>query len=130
MKLLLDTQMLIWVTFWPEFLPAQAGQYIEDGDNEIYFSPASLWEVAIKNAKKRADFQLDPRFLRNQLLENNFYELAITGLHVTAVSDLPHLHKDPFDRLLVAQAKTENLILITSDSILAKYPAPIIWLHK
>lgn len=130
MKLLLDTQMIIWATFWPELLPAQARQLIADDDNEIYFSPASLWEVTIKSAQNRPDFQVDAKFLRSQLLERDYHEIAITGLHTTAVGDLPQLHKDPFDRLLLAQAKIEGLSLVTSDSTLPEYPAPVILVRK
>jgi PIN domain nuclease of toxin-antitoxin system len=130
MKLLLDTQMLIWTAFWPELLPTQSLQLIADDDNEIYFSPASLWEVAIKNAQNRPDFQVDAKTLRIKLLERDYHEIAITGLQATAVSDLPMLHKDPFDRLLLAQAKTEGISLITSDATLSKYPAPVVYVHK
>lgn len=130
MRLLLDTQMLIWATYWPERLPPQAKQYIENIDNAIYFSPLSIWEVAIKGAKNRPDFQLNAKFLRNKLFENNFSEIAINGFHAAAVSDLPMLHKDPFDRLLLAQAIVENLILLTSDTIIARYPAPVIFLPR
>ncbi|MCL2029338.1 MAG: type II toxin-antitoxin system VapC family toxin [Deltaproteobacteria bacterium] len=130
MKLLLDTQMIIWATFWPELLSIQARRLIADEDNEIYFSPASLWEVAIKSALNRPSFQVDSRVLRAQLLESDYHEIAITGLHATAVGDLPLLHKDPFDRLLLAQAKTESISLITSDATLSAYPAPVILVRK
>ncbi|MDR2947234.1 MAG: type II toxin-antitoxin system VapC family toxin [Candidatus Adiutrix sp.] len=130
MKILLDTQMVIWATFWPELLPGQARQLIADEDNDMYFSPASLWEVAIKSAQNRPDFQVDAKILRGQLLERGYREMAITGLHTTAVSDLPLVHKDPFDRLLLAQAKTENLSLVTSDATLAMYPAPVLLIRR
>ena len=130
MKLLLDTQMIIWAAFWPELLPTQSLHLIADDDNEIYFSPASLWEVAIKNAQNRPDFRVEAKVLRTQLLERDYREIAITGLHTTAVNDLPMLHKDPFDRLLLAQAKIEGIILITSDATLSKYPAPVIMVRK
>lgn len=130
MKILLDTQMVIWATFWPELLPTQARQLIADEDNEIYFSPASLWEVAIKSAQNRPDFQVDSKALRSQLLERDYHEIAITGLHTTAVSDLPMIHKDPFDRLLLAQSKEEGVNLVTSDEKLSNYPAPVILIRK
>lgn len=130
MKIILDTQMIIWATFWPELLPVQARQLIADEDNEIYFSPASLWEVAIKSAQNRPDFQVDAKVLRSQLLERDYREIAITGLHTTAVSDLPLIHKDPFDRLLLSQAKTECVSLVTSDATLSAYPAPVILVKK
>jgi len=130
MKLLLDTQVIIWAAFWPELLPTQSLHLISDVDNEIYFSPASLWEVAIKSAQNRSDFRVEAKTLRTKLLERGYQEIAINGLHTTAVSDLPMLHKDPFDRLLLAQAKIEGISLITSDATLSKYPAPVIMVHK
>jgi PIN domain nuclease of toxin-antitoxin system len=130
MKLLLDTQMIIWAAFWPELLPAHALYLIADNDNEIYFSPASLWEVTIKSTQNRPDFQVDAKILRNQLLERGYHEISITGPHATAVSELPMIHKDPFDRLLLAQAKTEGISLLTSDATLSKYPVPIVLTRK
>lgn len=130
MKILLDTQMLIWTVAWPELLPRKARQLIADAENEKYFSPASLWEVAIKNAQKRPDFQIDARVLRRQLLNNGCLELPITGIHTTAISDLPPFHKDPFDRLLLAQAKSEGIGLLTTDETLAEYPAPVVLVQK
>jgi PIN domain nuclease of toxin-antitoxin system len=113
-----------------ELLSEQARQLITDKENEIYFSPASLWEVTIKNSLNRPDFQVDARILRRQLLNSDYHEIAITGLHATAVGDLPPLHKDPFDRLLLAQAKTEGLSLLTSDAALSAYPAPVLHVRK
>ena len=126
MKLLLDTQILLWAAARAELLSERARQLLTDEANEIYFSPVSLWEVTIKNSLNRPDFQVDPRSLRSQLLERTYHEIAITGLHAIAVGDLPPLHKDPFDRLLLAQAKTEGLSLVTADSTLSAYPAPVI----
>lgn len=128
MKLLLDTQMLLWATVWPELLPGEARSLIADMDNELYFSPASLWEVSIKNALNRPDFRVDSRVLRRELLDNGYLELPITGVHTTAIADLPSLHKDPFDRLLISQAKSEGLTLLTADETIAKYPAPILFM--
>jgi PIN domain nuclease of toxin-antitoxin system len=130
MKLLLDTQMIIWAAFWPELLPGQARQLIADDENRIYFSPVSLWEVAIKSGQNRPDFQVDARILRHRLLERDYHEIAINGLHTTAVGGLPPLHKDPFDRLLLTQAKIEDISLLTSDTILSAYPAPVILVRK
>ena len=130
MKLLLDTQMLIWATVWPERLPKKARQLITNMENELYFSPASLWEVTIKSWLNRPDFQIDARVLRRELLDNGYVELAITGVHTTAIGDLPPLHKDPFDRLLLSQAKTEGISLLTADATLAKYAVPLLFVHK
>jgi PIN domain nuclease of toxin-antitoxin system len=130
MKLLLDTQMLIWATFCSAKLPDQARQLIVDRDNDIFFSPASLWETAIKNSRNRLDFQVEARILRSRLLDCGYQEMPITGIHAIAVSDLPLLHKDPFDRLLLAQAKTEGFSLMTTDATLEAYPAPVILFRK
>lgn len=109
MKLLLDTQILLWAVARSELLSEQAKVLIAAEENEILFSAASLWEVAIKNSLNRPYFRVDPRVLRRQLMERDYHEIAITGFHTTAVSDLPLIHKDPFDRLLLAQAKTEGI---------------------
>ncbi len=98
---------------------------IEDMSEQILYSAASIWEVAIKGGLGRADFQVDPRLLRRGLLEHGYDELAVTGVHAAAVDQLPPIHKDPFDRLLVAQAQIEAVTLLTADRIVARYPGPI-----
>ena len=125
MKLFLDTQMLIWAAAQPELLPEKARQLIENADNELFFSPASLWEVAIKSGLNKPDFNFDARILRRGLLDNGYQELAVSSLHAVGVSDLPPIHKDPFDRLLLAQAKVEGILLLTSDATLSSYPIPV-----
>jgi PIN domain nuclease of toxin-antitoxin system len=124
-KLLLDTHLLLWAAVEPERLSRQARALMENADNELLFSPASLWEIAIKKMQGRADFQADARLLRRNLLNNGYRELLITGEHAVAVGDLPPLHKDPFDRLLVAQSMVEGITLLTADAMVARYPAPI-----
>ncbi len=130
MKLLLDTQMLVWVAAQPELLPKKALRLIADKENELFFSPASLWEIAIKSGLNKPDFSFDARILRRELLDNGYRELAISSLHAVGVSDLPNLHKDPFDRLLLAQAKAEGISLLTSDTILSGYPAPVTFVKR
>ena len=125
MKLLLDTHLLLWAAGVPERLPDEARALLEDEDATPFFSAASLWEVAIKNGHGRADFSVDPRVLRRGLLENGYVEMAVTGAHAVAVDLLPPIHKDPFDRLLIAQARVEGLTLLTADRIVARYPGPI-----
>ncbi|MDR1110109.1 MAG: type II toxin-antitoxin system VapC family toxin [Deltaproteobacteria bacterium] len=129
MQILLDTQILLWAVASSELLSEKARQLLTDSGNDIFFSPASLWEVTIINSLNRSDFQVDSRILRHRLLGGDFREIAITGLHATAVGDLPLLRKDPFDRLLLAQAKTEGLSLLTTDAALSAYPAPVIQVH-
>jgi PIN domain nuclease of toxin-antitoxin system len=124
-KLLLDTQLLLWAAGQPEHLPAGARTVIDDARNQLMFSAASLWEVAIKSGLARADFRADARLLRRGLLDNGYDELAITGEHAVAIANLPPIHKDPFDRLLVAQSAVEGILLLTADPIVAQYPGPI-----
>ncbi len=125
MRLLLDTYVLLRVAGTPERLRPSAHAVIEDPENELYFSAASLWEVAIKSGLGRADFSVDPRLLRRALVENGHQELAISGAHAVAVDLLPTIHGDPFDRILVAQAQIEAMTLLTADEIVGRYPGPI-----
>ena len=125
MKLLLDTHLLLWAAGTPERLSNAARAMIEAAENEPYFSAASLWEIAIKRGLGRADFQADPRLLRRGLLDNGYTELPILSEHAIAVDALPPIHKDPFDRILVAQANAEGILLLSADACVARYPGPI-----
>lgn len=125
MNLLLDTHILLLATAEPSRLSPQATELIGNEDNHLYFSAASLWEVVTKNAPGRPDFRVDPHLLRRGLVDNGYSELPITSQHTLALSHLPDIHKDPFDRILVAQAETEGFLLITSDELVARYPGPV-----
>ncbi|GIK36003.1 MAG: twitching motility protein PilT [Gammaproteobacteria bacterium] len=125
MKLLLDTHLLLWAAGMPERLSAPARSLLEAPDNEIFFSAASLWEIAIKRSLGRDHLQLDVRLLRRGLLDNGYSELPVGSEHAVAVASLPAIHKDPFDRMLVAQAMVEGISLLTSDSVVAQYPGPV-----
>ena len=125
MKLLLDTHLLLWAAGQPDRLSRQARNLISNPRNELLFSVASLWEVSIKNGLGRTDFRADPRLLRRGLLDNGYGELPILSDHVVALDSLPELHKDPFDRILLAQALVEGVMLLTADSLLSQYPGPI-----
>lgn len=125
MKLLLDTHLLLWAAGQPEQLSATARTLLDDPQNELLFSSASLWEIAIKRGLGRADFRVDPRLLRRGLLDNGYSELPITSEHTVAVDGLPAIHKDPFDRILVAQAIVEGIALLTADPLVAQYPGPV-----
>jgi PIN domain nuclease of toxin-antitoxin system len=124
-KLLLDTQLLLWAAGQPDRLSADARKLLQDAGNELLFSAASLWEVAIKNSLGREDFQVEPRLLRRGLLDNGYVELPVTSQHAVSIDGLPPLHKDPFDRLLLAQALIEGITLLTTDGQLARYPGPV-----
>lgn len=125
MKLLLDTHLLLWVAGQPDRLSQAARRFIEDKENELIFSAASLWEVVIKRGLGREDFKVDPRLLRRGLLDNGYGELPIGSEHVVAIDTLPPIHKDPFDRVLIAQALVEGITLLTTDATVAGYPAPV-----
>lgn len=125
MNLLLDTHILLWAAAEPSRLSSEATALIGDESNRLYFSAASLWEIVIKNGLGRPDFRVDPHLLRRGLVDNGYSELPITSQHTLAVSHLPDIHKDPFDRILVAQAETEGFLLMTSDELVARYPGPV-----
>jgi PIN domain nuclease of toxin-antitoxin system len=125
MKLLLDTHLLLWAAGEPRRLSKAARALIDNPDNELLFSAASLWEVAIKRGLGRKDFKVDTRLLRRGLLDNGYRELPILSDHVVATESLPLIHRDPFDRILVAQATVEGITLLTIDSLLSQYPGPI-----
>jgi PIN domain nuclease of toxin-antitoxin system len=124
-KLLLDTQLLLWAAGQPERLSARAKRLLNDPENEPLFSAVSLWEIAIKSGLGREDFRVVPRVLRRALLDNGYVELPITSEHAVTIDALPALHKDPFDRLLLAQALVEGITLLTADAQLARYRGPV-----
>ena len=125
MKLLLDTHLLLWSAGQPDLLSRAARDALEDPDNDLWFSAASLWEIAIKRGLGRDDFRVDPRVLRRGLRDNGYTELPVTSEHAIGVEALPPLHKDPFDRILVAQSVAEGVTLLTTDPLVARYPGPI-----
>lgn len=125
MKLLLDTHLLLWAAGAPERLSAEARGLVSDPINALCFSAASLWEIAIKQGLGREDFQVDPRLLRRGLLDNGYTELPVEGRHAVELARLPPLHKDPFDRMLIAQALVEEIVLLTCDAQVARYGTPV-----
>jgi PIN domain nuclease of toxin-antitoxin system len=106
-------------------LPLEARRAIDDARNQLMFSAASLWEIAIKSGLGREDFRADARLLRRGLLDNGYGELAVGGDHAVAITNLPPIHKDPFDRMLVAQSAVEGILLLTADPVVAQYPGPL-----
>lgn len=121
MTLLLDTQLLLWSQAEPHRLPMAVSKELENPDSAPYFSVVSIWEVIIKAALKRGDFDHDAAMLRAALLRLGWQELELTGYHVLAVADLKAGHGDPFDRVLVSQAKVEGLAFVTTDAALVDY---------
>ncbi|MCL2421523.1 MAG: type II toxin-antitoxin system VapC family toxin [Defluviitaleaceae bacterium] len=128
MRLLLDTHILIWLAL--DMLPQSASSYILDESNELYFSPASIWEIVIKRSLNRPNFNIDPDLLHTGLIDNGYIPIPITSQHTLTTRTLPSIHKDPFDRILLAQSITEDMPLLTFDNMLANYPAPLILLKK
>lgn len=124
MILLLDTHLLLWAAYEPRRLPEAARKLIDDETNDLVFSAASIWEVTIKASLGRANFDIDSRVFRRGLLESGYIELPVTSAHATAVADLPGIHRDPFDRMLVAQSRVEGFTLLTNDDLVAAYGQP------
>ena len=125
MQVLLDTHLLLWAVGDPDRLDPALVQLLEDPMNTPVFSVVSLWEVVIKSALDRPDFRVEPSLLRQVLVEAGWRELVVEARHVLAVAQLPALHPDPFDRLLLVQAQADGLLLITADQQLAQYPGPV-----
>ena len=121
MRLLLDTHLLLWALGDPAQLPATARQGILDPANEVLFSAASIWEIAIKTELGRADFAVKPEDIARAAVESGFDELPVSAQHAALTARLPRHHRDPFDRLLVAQAMTEPARLLTVDAALRRY---------
>ena len=119
--LLLDTHLILWAAFEPNRLSAKAARHLRSRDAALAFSLASLWEVAIKTSLARPGFSVDPKTLHRALLSEGFVELPILATHIARVAQLPWVHRDLFDRLLVAQALEERLTLLTSDAALKAY---------
>jgi PIN domain nuclease of toxin-antitoxin system len=123
--LLVDTHLVLWAAGAPNKLSNSARRLLEDPGSQLWFSAATIWEVAIKHGLNRPDFHVEPRRLRRGLLDNGWHELAISSEHAVATLDLPPIHKDPFDRMLVAQAMVEGVALVTSDKLVAQYPGQV-----
>jgi PIN domain nuclease of toxin-antitoxin system len=125
MRYLLDTQLLLWAAAGSSRLSLTATTIIEEPENELLFSPISLWEIAIKNGLGREDFRVEPRRFRQALLDHGYQELVLTSEHAASIDSLPRLQSDPFDRMLIAQATVEGVTLLTADDQVARYPGPI-----
>jgi PIN domain nuclease of toxin-antitoxin system len=123
LRLLVDTHLLLWATASSRRLPKTARRLIEDPRNDIHYSAVSVWEIAVKLGLGRADFRVDLPMLLSALAEMGFAELALTAAHAEHLSKLPPLHKDPFDRMLLAQSLAEPLTLLTNDVQLSRYGA-------
>lgn len=121
MKLLLDTHIILWAAAAPEKLPDTTRTLLTSSGNSLFFSSASIWEIVIKLGLGREDFNVDPYRLRRMLVLHGYKELPVTADHALKVGSLPPLHKDPFDRLLLAQAREEGMLLVTGDAAIIQY---------
>lgn len=128
MRLLLDTHAFLWWIDDDPRLSEHAAALIGDGTNEVFFSAASGWELVIKHALGRIEFPSSPRrFIPEQLEQNGFQVLPIHLGHALKVGELPTLHKDPFDRMLIAQAMVEEVELLSGDDDIRRYPVSVTW---
>jgi len=125
-KLLLDTHIVLWAAGQPEKLSESARTLLATPENVLFFSAASIWEIVIKRGLGREDFKVDPRRLRKMLIVHGYTELPVTAEHVLMVETLPLLHKDPFDRLLLAQARAEGILLLTADVSVLQYQESVL----
>jgi PIN domain nuclease of toxin-antitoxin system len=121
MRVLLDTHVLLWALIAPKRLGKDVRAAIESPNNDVLFSAASIWEIAIKSALKRTDFRIAPDAIVIAAIETGFTELPVSSAAAVQVAKLPTHHRDPFDRLLIAQAITEPATLYTADSQLEAY---------
>ena len=125
MRLLLDTHALLWALSAPQQLPVSLRRAIQADENDVYASLASAWEIAIKAALGKIEF--DVRSLERMLAATGFQTLDISLQHAVRVAELPMHHGDPFDRMLVAQALSESMVLVTRDRALRQYGVRILW---
>lgn len=124
MKLLLDTHAVIWAVAAPRHLPDRVVDAVADQANQVLVSVASAWEVAIKRALGKLEFD---DITSDLLARFGFDRLEIGLRHTSAVGELPDLHTDPFDRMLVAQATTDDLVLVTRDPRIGEYDVEVLW---
>jgi PIN domain nuclease of toxin-antitoxin system len=120
-RILVDTHLLLWAVARSDRLPREAHELLENDSNEVYYSAASIWEIAIKSSLRRKDFRIDVTQLLATLPKMALMELPITAAHAAGITRLPPIHRDPFDRLLIAQSVVEPLTLLTNDTLLERY---------
>ena len=121
MRVLLDTHLLLWAVASSQRLSPEARSLIEDPGTDAFYSAASLWEIAVKTTLRRKDFRVDLPLMHSALSVMGLTELPVTSEHAMRVTELPPVHRDPFDRMLVAQSLVEPMVLLTNDAVLARY---------
>ena len=128
MNAILDTHTFLWMVTNDRRLSGTARNVIADGANQLFLSAVSMWEIVLKAGVGKLHLQGEPaRFVDREIQRNRLSPLPIQAAHVLRVPSLPAIHKDPFDRLLIAQAQVENLPLITTDPEITRYPVQVIW---
>ena len=127
MKLLLDTHSFIWWNSAPEFLSKQALALLEDEANEPVISAVNIWEIQIKNAAGKMDLTVPLENIVKTYSENGIEILPVYASHILQLNSLADHHRDPFDRMLVAQAQIEDLLILSRDSEFSKYPVRVVW---
>ncbi len=125
MRFLLDTHLAFWIPVNDKRVSSVVRELLAEPKNEFFFSVVNLWEISIKRGQGKGGFTVNPRDLQRHMLANGYEELPVTGAHVIELERLPLIHKDPFDRILIAQAIVERITLLTVDSVIAQYPGPI-----
>ena len=123
MRVLTDTHILLWALLQPERLDAVRRDVLESPEHQVFFSAVNIWEIAIKRALDRLDLDVEPDVIHRAAVETGFRELPVSAVHAAAVRHLPAHHRDPFERLLIAQALTEPLLLMTDDPLISLYHA-------
>jgi PIN domain nuclease of toxin-antitoxin system len=123
-EILVDTNVLLKIA--DNTLSKKGLKYFSDDSNDLYFSSVSIWEVAIKSALHKKDFTVDPKEFYDRLIEYFMEELPVTSAHALSLLSLPDIHKDPFDRILIAQAFAEDMRFLTTDKKLKGYSKSII----
>jgi len=126
MKLLLDTHLLLWAICDSKSLSKPARKLLTDEENDIYFSAASVWEIGLKHAKHPESMGISSAEARRYFLEMGYEELPIRAGHGIVAEDMPFLHHDPFDRIMIAQAKTEKMVFLSHDRMVAQYGEPVL----
>ena len=131
MKYLLDTMVWLWSLGPTDKIGSAGLEVLADGGEEVYLSAASSWEIAIKTKLGKFKLAEAPgRYVPKRLAEQGIHSLSITQRHSLAVYDLPRHHDDPFDRLIIAQALDEDMVILTSDRAFSKYPFQVLWCGK
>ena len=128
MKVLIDTHVFLWILVSPKKLSSRARSIIESGDNHVLLSTASLWEIAIKEQVGKLSLPNPPeRYLRRRIAESDIEMLPVSAQHALRLFSLPVHHKDPFDRIIVAQSQEEDIAIITADAVMRRYEIEVIW---